>query len=186
MRNVMLGSSGTMAPDKSMKPTPFRTLHSEAVASYRSGCRDAALLLSSASLALLCEAGLTAQVLFDYAEDFSRSGWPDCGDFVGVAEIRQAEFLGKMRGQWPSAPLPEKSLPPKAAEWAGIAWLPRITAKAQCFLEGSLTPEIMYGCSGDRAFLKERGLTLPGFLAAVRDAQGDPKRVLDYVLGTTR
>jgi len=182
----MVGSLSTMAFDKSMKPVPFSALHSEAVESYRCGCREADSLLSPASLASLREAGLTAHVLFDYAEDFSRSGWPTCEDFAGVAGIRQAEFLGKMRGAWPAAPLPEKSLPPKTAEWAGIAWLPRITAKALCFLEGSLTPEIMYGCSGDRAFLKERSLTLPGFLAVVRDAQGDQKRILDHVRGVAR
>lgn len=169
-----------------MKPTPFPALHSEAVEAYRSGCRQADSLLSSASLALLREAGLTAHILFDYAEDFSRYGWPTCEDFVGVAGIRYAEFVGKFQSTWPAAPVPEKSLPPKTAEWAGIAWLPRITTKALCFLEGSLAPEIMYGCSGDRAFLKERGLTLPGFLAAARDAQGDQKKVLDYVRGVAR
>ncbi len=169
-----------------MKPTLFPALHAEAVEAYRSGCRDADSLLSPASLALLRGAGITVHVLFDYTEDFSRYGWPTCEDFVGVAGIRQAEFLGKMHGQWPAAPVPEKSLPPKTAEWAGIAWLPRITAKARCFLEGSLAPEIMYGCSGDRAFLKERGLTLPGFLAVVRDSEGDQKRVLDRVRSSAR
>jgi hypothetical protein len=171
---------------QTMNPIFLHLLHSEAVEAYRSGCRDAASLLSAPSLASLREAGITAQVIYDYAEDFSRSGSPTAENFVGVAEIRQAEFVGKMQGQWSAAPVPEKSLPPKSAEWAGIAWLPRITSKAQCFLEGSLAPEIMYGCSGDRAFLKEHGLTLPGFLAAVRDAQGDQKRVIDHVLSGAR
>lgn len=159
----------------------FSALHAEAVANYCSGCRDVSSILCATSLAMLRASGLTPEIIRDYAEDFSRSGSPTLEDFIGVAEIRQAEFLGKWNARWPAGPVLEMHLPPKSAEWEGIAWLPRITAKARCFLEGSLPPEIMYGCAGDRGFLNERGLSLPGFLAAVRDADGDDQSVIRHV-----
>jgi hypothetical protein len=39
----------------------------------------------------------------------------------------------------------------------------------------------MYGCSGDRSFLKKYNATLPAFLAVVRDTQGDPAKALRFL-----
>ena len=63
----------------------------------------------------------------------------------------------------------------------GLPWLLRIIRKAQCFLEGSLCDDIMYGCAGDRAFLKKFRSTLPAFLAVVRDSRGDAAEVLHFL-----
>jgi hypothetical protein len=39
----------------------------------------------------------------------------------------------------------------------------------------------MYGCAGDRAFLKKFRSTLPAFLAVVRDTGGDAAEVLHFL-----
>jgi len=163
-----------------MSPDLLARFHAAAAASYQNGCRDAAAILPGADLAALRAAGIPAQVLLDYAEDFSRSGTPTCEDFVAVCEIRHDVFLHRLGARWPLAVVPESALPLRETELEGIPWLPRIFAKARCFLEGSLCPEVMYGCSGDRRFLADHHLTLPGFLALVRDAP-DPAAVLAAV-----
>jgi hypothetical protein len=41
----------------------------------------------------------------------------------------------------------------------------------------------MYGCSGDRAFLRKHLLTLPGFLETVRDSGEDRARLVQHARG---
>jgi hypothetical protein len=158
-------------------------LHRLAAAAYRAGERTPAALVGPQDQEFLASIGLSRQVVFDYAEDFVRSGEPDCPTFVRVAEIRRDYFHGVRNKAAAIRNIPEDELPLREEEWEGIAWLPRITAKAWCFLEGSLCPEVMYGCSGDRAFLRKFQLTLPYFLAAVRDSGNDVGKILKYVRG---
>ncbi|MEI6070543.1 MAG: hypothetical protein WCS31_02025 [Verrucomicrobiae bacterium] len=150
-------------------------LHRLAVAAYRAGERDPDALTAPADGAFLASIGLSAQVLFDYAEDFVRSDEPDCATFVRAAGIRRDFFHGARNSVPAARTVREDELPLREHEWEGIAWLPRIAAKARCFLEGSLCREVMYGCSGDRAFLRKYNLSLPDFLAAVRDSEDHRK-----------
>jgi hypothetical protein len=158
-------------------------LHSLAVAAYREGERNPDALVRPQDQGFLDSIGLSRQVAFDYAEDFVRSGEPDCPTFVRVAGIRRDYFHVVRKGVPATQSVPEDELPLREEEWAGIAWLPRIAAKARCFLEGSLCREVMYGCSGDRAFLRKGNLTLPDFLVAVRDSGNDAGKILKYVRG---
>ncbi len=164
-----------------MTSFPFAQFHAAAAANYNNGCRTPAGILPEADLADLRRAGISSQILFDYAEDFIRYGAPSAADFAAVAEIRRDVFLRQLDGCWPGSVVPESALPLREAELDGVAWLPRILAKARCFLAGSLCPEVMYGCSGDRRFLAAHNLTLTGFLACVRDAADDPAAVLAAV-----
>lgn len=158
-------------------------LHRLAAAAYRSGERNPDVVVGPQDQAFLASIGISRQVVFDYAEDFVRSGEPDCPTFVRVAGIRRDFFQGPGKRVAAARTVPEAELPLRAEEWEGIAWLPRITAKARCFLDGSLCRDVMYGCSGDRAFLRKFQLTLPGFLAAVRDAGADAGKILKHVRG---
>ena len=72
-------------------------------------------------------------------------------------------------------------LPPKRATLTGIPWLPRIIKKATCFLEGALCHDIMYGCGGDRHFLREHRLHPADFLQAVWLADGDDQKILSFM-----
>jgi hypothetical protein len=161
----------------------LKEVHRKAALGYQNGCREAEALVPRGDLDFLASLGISSQVLMDYAEDFVRSGDPDCATFVRVAETRRAYFLNVQKGIRAAKVVLEPELPRKTDEWDGIAWLPRIVKKARCFLEGSLCREVMYGCSGDRAFLRKHLLTLPGFLEQVRDAGDDRAKILQYVRG---
>jgi hypothetical protein len=158
-------------------------IHRKAVAAYQSGCRDADNLAPREEVNFLATLGVSSQVLLDYAEDFVRYGEPDCATFLRVMEIRGDYFRRVQKGIPSARIVQEPELPLRENEWEGVAWLPRITSKAGCFLDGSLCKEVMYGCSGDRAFLRKFLLTLPGFLEKVRDSGDDASKLLDYVRG---
>ena len=157
--------------------TLLKSLHAEALASYRTGCRTPDTIVSPESAAVLHGLGLTLSCLYDYVDDLSRYDAPDLEAFLGVAGLRVACFGGVQ----PTAEIPESDLPRKSDSFEGIAWLPRIIRKAECFLEGTLCRDIMYGCSGDRAFLANYHSNLPGFLQAVLQAKGDAASVLRYL-----
>lgn len=158
-------------------------LHAGAAAACRAGCRTPGAVVSREGLEFLGELGIDAQCLYDYADDFVRYGAPSREAFAAVAEIRAAHFRGPCGGKAAPAPNPGSELPPKAEAFGGVPWLPRIIRKAQWFLEGSLPAEIMYGCSGDRAFLDKFGTGLPEFLSLVRDSGGNPAAVLAALRG---
>ncbi len=162
----------------------LKEIHRKAVLGYQNGCREAESLVPRMDIDFLASLGVPAQVLLDYAEDFARSGDPDCATFVRVVEIRRDYLRTVQKGIPATSVIPEPALPLREDEWDGIPWLPRITQKAKCFLEGSLCREVMYGCSGDRAFLRKHLLTLPGFLEKVRDSRDDRAKILQYVRGT--
>ena len=59
-----------------------------------------------------------------------------------------------------------KDLPSMGASLGGFRWLPRLMAKAHAKLRGEMPPELMYGCGGDRPFLKQLGIHPADFLKA--------------------
>jgi len=158
-------------------------IHRKAVAAYQEGGRDADKLVSREEVDFLAALGVSPQILLDYAEDFARCGEPERATFARVAEIRHDYFRKVQKGIPAARIVLESELPLREDEWEGIAWLPRITQKARCFLDGSLCKEVMYGCSGDRAFLRKFLLTLPGFLETVRDSGEDTTKIVDCVRG---
>lgn len=157
--------------------TLLRAIHAEALANYRAGCRNPDEIVCPESAEDLSGLGLTKAFLYDYVDDFSRYGAPDLESFLGVAGLRAACFNGVPS----TSELPECDYPRKTDQFEGVAWLPRIICKAQCFLDGTLCRDIMYGCSGDRAFLANYHANLPGFLQAVLQTKGDPASVLRYL-----
>ena len=72
-------------------------------------------------------------------------------------------------------------LPAKAAEVDGIAWLPRLIEKARVKLRGEMPADLMYGCAGDRPFLRGMNMDLPGFLKLVWESGTDNRRIIDTV-----
>lgn len=161
-------------------------LHEKAGANYRAGCRYPGQILAQDDLGKLAGLGVSAQFLYDAVDDLARYGEPSKAVFVELAKMRADYFQTTLHCQPPARIIQESELPPKSAEFQGVAWLPRIIRKAQCFLEGSLCDDIMYGCAGDRSFLKKYNTTLPAFLAVVRDAQGDLARILKILTDSSR
>lgn len=160
---------------------PLRELYDKAVDLYRSGQRGSESYFSKEETAFLASIGLRPINLYDYAEDMVGYGEPDWNTVLLIVAARRDYFLYHQHGIPKTTVTEAEELPPKTAELEGIAWLPRIIAKATCFLEGGLCLEIMYGCGGDRRFLKEHDLHPADFLRAVWASGGDAKKVLDFV-----
>ena len=159
----------------------LRTLHEKAVDLYRGGNRDLASYFNHEETERLASVGLRPINLYDWAEDFTGAGEPDWETALLIAAARRDYFLVHQKGITSTTMTEAGELPPKDAELGGIPWLPRIIAKAACFLKGGLCQDIMYGCGGDRRFLKAHDIHPADFLRAVWASGGDQTKILAYV-----
>ena len=164
----------------------LRDLHEKGVDLYRGGNRDLGSYFTQGETAWLATIGLRAINLYDWAEDFTASGEPDWNTALLIAAARRDYFLVHQKGNTSTTVTEAAELPGKMETLEGIPWLPRIIAKATCFLEGGLCHEIMYGCGGDRRFLKEHDIHPADFLRAVWASSGDKARVVAYVKSAVR
>ena len=135
-------------------------------------------------VAFLATIGCTAQELFDFVDDSLGYDDLDFETALAVTAIRRAYFLEVMHGQSTGRVVPMSALPAKSAEVDGIAWLPRLIAKARIKLRGEMDPDLMYGCGGDRPFLRRHHMTLPQFLQLVWDKGDDDRAIVDAVKKT--
>lgn len=156
-------------------------IHTWAVEAYRAGQRDADALVMPEHRDFLKRIGVSSQVVKDYAEDFVKHAAPDAATFIAVAEARKQFFHTTQRSIPATRIVQEPELPLREEQWDGIPWLPRIAMKARCFLEGTLCDDVMYGCGGDRRFIAEHHLSLPGFLEIVRGSEGAPEKIVAAV-----
>ena len=159
--------------------TEFRNVWDRGVATLKAGCRSAKAMFNPKDAAFLAGIGCSTQELFDFVDDFLDYGDFDFETVLGVTAIRREYFLNVMHGK-PSGRVVEMSeLPAKSATVDGIAWLPRLIAKARTKLRGEMNPDLLYGCAGDRPFLREHGMTLPEFLQLVRDKGDDDRAIVE-------
>lgn len=159
----------------------FRKVWDRAVAAWKAGRRSAKTMFSLEDATFLAEQGCTTQELFDFVDDSLRYDDLDCDTALAVTAIRRAYFLNVMHGQPTGRIIPMSALPAKSAEVDGISWLPRLIVKARIKLRGELNPDLMYGCAGDRPFLRKHGLTLPQFLQLVWDKGEDDRAIVEAV-----
>lgn len=116
--------------------------------------------------------------LYDFAEDRASLDWETA---LLIASARRDYFLVVQQRQWSANRVVVEKLPPKTAELDGIAWLPRLMAKAEGRLRGELPPDLMYCCGGDRRFFENYNVHPADFLREVWSADGDSARILEYV-----
>lgn len=161
--------------------TEFRKVYDRGGVAWNEGRRSAQIMFDSDDTAFLATVGCTAQELFDFVDDFHRYGEPDYTTTLAVAAIRRDYFLNIMGGKRTGRTATMESLPPKTAEVDGIAWLPRIIAKARLKLRGEMPADLMYGCGGDRPFLRKMNLDLPRFLKLVWECGDDNRRIVEAV-----
>lgn len=159
----------------------FRAVWNRAVKAYESGADSAATCIPPADRAFLASIGVTAQELFDFAEDWVGYSDPPLEEVVRVTAIQRGYFLKDRAGKPPGPPPDSRGLPAKSDEVDGIAWLPRLIVKARLKLAGQLPPDLMYGCGGDRPFLRRMRVGLAEFLQKVRDSGGNDRAVIDFV-----
>lgn len=162
--------------------THFRQVWDRAVTAWQAGRRMPGSMFDVADSAFLAGLGCSTQELFDFVDDSLRYGGdPDFATTLAVTAIRRDYFLGVMGGKPSGRTATMGSLPLKSAEVDGISWLPRLIVKARLKLRGEMPAELMYGCAGDRPFLRRMNLTLPKFLELVRDAGNDDRRIVNAV-----
>ena len=161
--------------------TEFQNVWNRGVAAWKAGRRSARNMFEPADIAFLASNGCSAQELFDFVDDSLGYDDLDYATALAVTEIRRAYFLHVMGGK-PTGRIVEMSeLPAKSAQVDGIAWLPRLIAKARTKLRGEMNPDLMYGCAGDRPFLRQHNMTLPQFLQLVVDKGDDDRAIVDAV-----
>ena len=159
----------------------FLAVWNRGVAAWRAGSRSADNMFSPGDVAFLATIGCTAQELFDFVDDSLGYDDLDFETALAVAAIRREYFLNVMHGKISGRIVPMSELPTKSAEVDGIAWLPRLIVKARIKLRGEMNPDLMYGCAGDRPFLRKHRMTLPQFLQLVRDHGDDDRAIIDAV-----
>jgi hypothetical protein len=151
---------------------------------WQEGRRSPQAMFDTEDAKFLSSIGCTRQELFDFVDDLNRYGEPSLDDALEVARIRRKYFLEVLRGKPADRQASMEELPAKKATVDGIAWLPRLIAKARLKLRGELPDDLMYGCGGDRSFLAEYPMTMPAFLQLVWDSGGDDRRIIEAIKAT--
>jgi len=159
----------------------FQKLHDKAVALYAGGNRQPATYFDANEAAFLAGIGHTAQELYDFAEDAVKYGEPSLADAVLIAAVRRDYFLVIQKGKPTGHNIRVEDLPAKTAAVEGFVWLPRIIEKARAKLRGEMPDELMYGCGGDRNFLKSVNIHPADFLRFVWSAGDDDAKIIAFV-----
>ncbi|MEQ1851367.1 MAG: DUF5069 domain-containing protein [Chthoniobacteraceae bacterium] len=166
--------------------TEFRKVWDRAMEAWKAGRNSAQTMFTPADVAFLGSIGCTAQEMFDFVDDSLSYDDLDFETVFAVTAIRRDYFLDVMHGKPTGRVVPMSDLPAKSDAVDGIAWLPRLIAKARIKLRGELNPDLMYGCAGDRPFLRSHHMTLPQFLQLVRDKGDDDRAIVDAVKQAAR
>jgi hypothetical protein len=159
----------------------FKDLFARSIKAWQEGRQSASTMFTSEDTAFLSSIGHTPQELFDFVDDYLNYDEPDLSIALEVAAIRYDYFVKELHSKPSSKIGSMAALPAKTDAVDGIAWLPRIIEKARLKLRGEMPPELMYGCAGDRNFLRSVNLSLADFLKLVRDAVDDNRKIIDVV-----
>lgn len=176
-------SSGNLGTDMSTIDwqKQFRQVYDRGLAAYQTGRKSPDTMFNREDTTFLATIGCTNQELFDFIDDGQRYGEPDYETTLAVTSIRRDYFLNVMKGKQTGRIVSMDSLPPKAAEVDGIAWLPRLIVKARVKLRGEMPDDLMYGCAGDRPFLESMNMDLPGFLKLVWEKGDNDRAIINAV-----
>lgn len=160
----------------------FLQLFAAACDRYAAGERDWEQIFTADERDFLHSIGYKHREMFDFIEDQQQEGEPSASTALLIAAVRRDYFHHVQQGATSTARLLPGELPTFGDNLGGLAYLPRILAKARAKLRGELDPDIMFGCGGDRHFLRQHGNIAPAdFLRAVWHAGDDDLAVLDFV-----
>lgn len=160
----------------------FLQLFRRCVAAYRDGNKDFESYYGPQDLALLRSIGYKPRELFDFVEDLVDEGVPSESTALLIAAVRRDYLLTVQKGVHSDHEITMQDLPTFGDTLEGIAYLPRILTKARAKLRGELDPDIMYGCGGDRKFLRDHGDIHPAdFLRHVWASGDDDTHIIDYL-----
>jgi hypothetical protein len=162
----------------------FLELFDRCVSRYRAGDHEFENYYTPADLAFLHDIGCRTREFFDFVEDFCEDNHPSSTTALLIAAVRRDYFLTVQKEVRCDGPLLTRDeVPTFGEELEGIAYLPRILAKARAKLRGTLDPDLMFGCGGDRNFLRKHGNIHPAdFLRQVWAAKEDDRKIAEWVL----
>jgi hypothetical protein len=159
----------------------FKAIYDFATIHYGAGHRDASTYFNAEQTAFLASIGMRPIELYDFVEDFAKSGEPDFGTVVLITAERRDYFLNIQQGKWTDHTIDMAALPPKDQSVDGIVWLPRIIPKARAKLRGEMPSDLMFDCGGDRRFFRENKVHPSDFLRMVRAAGDNDAAIIDFV-----
>ncbi len=162
-------------------PAKFRELYKKSYKLYQDGQRGADTFFIADETAWLAANGITAQHLYDYAEDDVVDGAPGFGNALTIETVRRDFFLSVQNRVPSETVLDPTSLPAKSEEIDGIRWLPRIIPKAKAKLRGEMPPSMMYSCGGDRSFFLTNDIMPAEFLHLVSRNLEDDGAIIAWV-----
>jgi hypothetical protein len=160
----------------------FRALYDKAAGLYAKGQRGADTFFTADELAWLAANGITAQHMFDYAEDQANYGEPGPDNALAIESIRRDYFLNVQDSRASTVVLDVEKMPAKTDAVRGIEWLPRIIPKTKAKLRGELPASLMYCCGGDRNFFKTHDILPAEFLSVVWRHEKDDAAIIDWVV----
>lgn len=161
----------------------FLALFDRCAAEFRSGNLDFEGYYSPEDLSFLASIGCKTREFFDFVEDFCGEGEPTISTALLVAAVRRDYFHTMQKGIPSGESLTAADIPTFGDEFKGIAYLPRILAKGRAKLRGELHPDLMFGCGGDRNFLKKQGnIQMADFLRHLWAAGSDDEKITHWIL----
>jgi len=160
----------------------FLKLFRSSVEQYRGGNNDFHTYYTPDDIDFLKSIGYKPRELFDFVEDLVDEAVPSESTALLIAAVRRDYFLTVQKGKLSEKEITSADLPTFGDTLADLAYLPRILTKARAKLRGELDPDLMYGCGGDRNFLKNNGNIHPAdFLRHVWASDEDDTHIIEYV-----
>lgn len=160
----------------------FLTLFRRCVEAYRGGNADFGSYYGPEDIAFLKSIGHKPRELFDFVEDLVDEGTPCESTALLIAAVRRDYLLTVQKGELSAHEITKDDLPTFGDLLDGEAYFPRILTKARAKLRGELDPDIMFGCGGDRKFLRDHGDIHPAdFLRHVWASGDDDAHIIEYV-----
>jgi len=164
----------------------FTELFRKCLREYQAGNGNFESYYTVSDLSFLKSIGYKPRELFDFVEDFADEGHPSESTALLVAAVRRDYLTIAQDGQLSSKEITRNDLPTFGDQIGGITYLPRILAKARAKLRGELDPDMMYGCGGDRNFLRNHGnIHAADFLRHTWAAGDDDQKMIDFVKSST-
>lgn len=162
-------------------PLEFRNVYQAGLKSYDTGERTPEKLFNKTETEFLRFIGCTPQEMFDFIDDLARYGEPEYETVLLIQSARRDYLVAEQKGVFSTNTISMDALPAKTDEVDGIAWLPRLIEKARAKLKGEMPADLMFGCGGDRPFLRGVNVEPSEFLRLVWSAKDDNRKIVDYV-----
>ena len=160
----------------------FLKLFRKCLDTYNGGNKDFTSYYDTRDLSFLQSIGYKPRELFDFVEDLAEEQTPAESTALLIAAVRRDYFLIKQNGIHSENEIITEDLPTFGDTLDNLTYFPRILTKARAKLRGELDPDIMFGCGGDRKFLRDHGDIHPAdFLRHVWASGDDDRHIIDYV-----